>query len=147
VSTLQLVPLPALRLSAVRATVRDEAEIAGAAGQVVGILRQHLRQHLADGAEGSGVVLTFDGTSDESIVVTAGVEGGVRTPGLEIVEVAAVREGVSVRFEERPADVADAWTALDSELAGRGLRTTGVYRQITAPDGAVTLQAGVRGLR
>ena len=57
-----------------------------------------------------------------------------------------VADGVSVRFEEAPADVADAWIALDSQLERRGLRTTGVYRQITFPDGAVTLQAGVREL-
>ena len=142
-STLQLVSLPALRLSAVRTTVRDEAEIPHAAGEAVAMLRDHLSSHDVRDVE---VVLTYDGTSDDSIVVTAGIEAGPRAGQLDVVEVPAVREGVSVTFEERPAVVADAWIALDSELEGRGLRTTGVYRQIMTTDGAVTLQAGVRTL-
>jgi len=141
-STLELTPLPALRLCAVRRTVRDETEIPHAAGELVALLREHL----VDGAEGTQVVLTYDGTSHDAIVVTAGVEAGERAPDLAGVDVAALRDGVSVRFDDPPADVADAWIAVDAELAGRGLRTTGVYRQLIGPDGAVTLQAGVRAL-
>lgn len=143
VSTLQLMPLPALRLSAVRATVRDEAEIPLAARQVI----ETLRAQLPGGGEDRALVLTYDGTADDSIVVTVGVEADVRTAELDLVDVCAVQDGVSVRFEEPPADMADAWLALDSELEDRGLRTTGVYRQITTPGGAVTLQAGVRTVR
>jgi hypothetical protein len=139
-STLQMMPLPALRLSVVRATVLDETEIPRAAREVVA----RLRPHLTDGAE--DVVLTYDGTSEDVIVVAAGVEGELRAPEVDVVEVPGVADGVSVRFEEPPADVGDAWIALDSQLERRGLRTAGVYRQLISPDGSVTLQAGVRPL-
>ncbi|MBO3090057.1 MerR family transcriptional regulator [Cellulomonas dongxiuzhuiae] len=137
-STLELVALPALRLCAVRDTVRDETEIPEAARRLLALLPRH------HGPDGDDVVLLYDGTSDDAIVVTAGTPAGAEPCGLAVVEVAAVAEGVSVTFDQRPADVADAWIALDSALADRGLLTTGVYRQVNAPGRAVTLQAGVR---
>ncbi|MBO3095447.1 MerR family transcriptional regulator [Cellulomonas dongxiuzhuiae] len=138
-STLELVPLPALRLCAVQDTVRDETEIPEAARRLLALLPRDR----GPGGDGD-VVLLFDGTSDDAIVVTAGTPAGAEPCGLPVVEVAAVAEGVSVTFDERPADVADAWTALDAALESRGLRAAGVYRQVNAPGGAVTLQAGVR---
>ncbi|MFC0645707.1 MerR family transcriptional regulator [Cellulomonas phragmiteti] len=138
---LMLVPLPALRLRALQAHVRDETEIPRAASRLLTALRAGWGPQDAD----ADVVLLYDGTSDESIVVTAGTTAATPARGLEVVEVPPVPEGVSVAFEERPADVGDAWVALDAALHDRGLRTTGVYRQVTAR-GAVTLQAGVRPL-
>ena len=135
-STLDLVPLPALRLWGVRASVRDETEIPGTARR----LRRELRDRLGDD---DAVVLLYDGTADDAIVVTAGTP--IPVDGLAVVDVAAVDEGVAVTFDT-PPDVADAWIALDAALTDRGLRTTGVYRQVTAPDGTVTLQAEVRPL-
>lgn len=168
-TTLRMTPLPALRLAAVRTTVRDETEIPDAVAEVLEVLRGRLRPD-----DARDVVLTFDGTSDDVIVVTAGVEGdaggsdavdvtgggadaggsdagdvagdGGDADGLDPVDVAAVREGVSVTFDERPAVVADAWIALDAALEARGLRTSGVYRQITTPTGRTTLQSELHPL-
>jgi len=137
VNTLDLTPLPELRLWGLRASVRDETEIPGAAGRLSGELRARL-----DDPE-DAVVLLYDGSADDAIVVTAGTPTPV--DGLAVVDVAAVDEGVAVTFDT-PPDVADAWIALDAALTDRGLRTTGVYRQVTAPDGTVTLQAEVRPL-
>jgi len=116
--------------------VRDETEIPGTARR----LRRELRDRLGDD---DAVVLLYDGTADDAIVVTAGTP--IPVDGLAVVDVAAVDEGVAVTFDT-PPDVADAWIALDAALTDRGLRTTGVYRQVTAPDGTVTLQAEVRPL-
>ena len=133
-STLELAPLPALRLWSVRAAVRDETEIPDTARR----LRRELRDRLGDD---DAVVLLYDGTADDAILVTAGTPTPLH--GLTVVDVAPVDEGVAVTFDA-PPDVADAWIALDTALADRGLRATGVYRQITAPGGTVTLQAEVR---
>lgn len=137
-STLELGPLPELRLRAVSVAVRDETEIPDAARDV----GTRLLACLPSDARAVEVVHLYDGTSDESIRVTAGTAAGAGE--LELLEVPAVAEGVSVTFEEAPADVSDAWIALDAALAERGLRTTGVHRHLKAPDGAVTLQAPVR---
>ncbi|MFC8191002.1 MerR family transcriptional regulator [Cellulomonas sp. NPDC057328] len=142
-NALQLVPLPELRLLAVRVTVRDETEIPEGAREVVA----ELRARLAPDAGDAEVVLLYDGTSDESIMVTAGTTATASARALEVVEVPAVAEGVSVTFDQPPVDVAAAWISLDAALRDRGLRTTGVHRQTTAPNAAVTLQAGVRPLR
>ncbi|MCC2322188.1 MerR family transcriptional regulator [Cellulomonas xiejunii] len=141
--TLRLAPLPALRLSAVRTTVLDETEIPRAAGEAVARLREHLR---SQGVEDAALVLTFDGTADDVIVVTAGVETDAQGRELDVVEVPAVPEGVSVTFDQAPALLSDAWAAVDAELADRRLRTTGVHRQLVASGGALTLQAEVRAL-
>jgi len=133
-STLDLAPLPALQLWSLRASVRDETEIPDAARR----LRAELREWLGDDR---AVVLLYDGTDDDTILVTAGTSTPV--DGLTVVDVAPVDEGVAVTFDG-PTDVADAWIALDAALADRGLRTAGVYRQTTAPDGTVTLHAEVR---
>ncbi|UZN03661.1 MerR family transcriptional regulator [Cellulomonas sp. S1-8] len=144
-STLHLTPLPALRLVAVRSSVRDETEIPHAVAALLARVRDHVAAQDVSEVE---IVHTYDGTADDEIVVTVGTTSpAVSAAGLDVVDVDAVDEGVSVTFDERPADVADAWITLDAELARRGLRTTGVYRQATAPDGTVTLQAQVRPAR
>lgn len=141
-STLELVPLPALRLRAVSVAVRDETEIPHAARDV----GARLLAGLPPDARDAELVHLYDGTSDESIRVVAGTTAATGGDELDVVEVPAVAEGVSVTFEHAPLDVSDAWIALDAALAERGLRTTGVHRHLKVPGGAVTLQAPVRPL-
>lgn len=142
-STLEVVPLPALRLRAVSVAVRDETEIPDAAREV----RARLLAGLPPDARDGEVVLLYDGTADDSITVTAGTTATSDAGELQVVEVPAVAQGASVTFEEAPVGVSDAWIALDAALAERGLRTTGVHRHVEVPHGAVTLQAPVRPLR
>ncbi len=140
---LELTALPALRLASLSAVVRDESEIADAVADLLPRLRSLLDTHELVGDE---IVLTYDGTAEETIVVTAGVpvtDG--RVPGLDITEVPGAERGAAVRFDEKPS-VGDAWVALDAHLEGSGLRTTGVYRQVLSRDGGVVLAAPVEGL-
>ncbi|ADG73263.1 transcriptional regulator, MerR family [Cellulomonas flavigena DSM 20109] len=139
-STLELGPLPALRLRAVSVAVRDETEIPDAVRDV----STRLRACLSPADRDAEVVCLYDGTSDESITVTAGTAATADAGALGVVEVPAVAAGVSVTFEQSPGSVADAWITLDAALAERGLRTTGVHRHVTATAGPVTLQAPVR---
>lgn len=136
-------PLPPLRLAALQATVRDESEI----GDAVAGLLPRLHESRPD-PEGVELVLTYDGTSDEAIVVTAGWAGSPgRDAGLAEVVVDGVDLGVTVTFDSPPANVGDAWIALDAQLAERGRHTTGIHRQIRRPDGRIQLQAPVRQAR
>ena len=93
------------------------------------------------------IVLTYDGTEDgDAILVSAGIpisDAAVDLRGFTTVDVAGGDRGVTVRFDEPPADIGDAWISLDASLDGYGLETTGVYRQILTPQGGVTLQAPV----
>lgn len=132
-------PLPPLTLRGSSATVLDETEI----GHSVAELRQHLSPTDGD------VVLLFDGTRDDQIIVSAGTHADPDHPATGTIAAAAVPEGVIVRFDTPPASVADAWVLIDAQLEKRSLSSGGVYRQIISPDGATTLQApvltGIRG--
>ncbi len=133
-------PLPALELTAVQAAVREEREISSAVQELLPRLRDLVAPAPVD------LVLIYDGTSGDSIVVTAGfVSDDSNTPGeARRVEVAAVDDGVAVTFDQPPASTADAWVRIDAQLQERGLCTAGVYRQWVTPAGPVTLQSGVR---
>jgi DNA-binding transcriptional MerR regulator len=144
-STIELGPLPNLRLASLQATVRDESEIGDALSDLLPRLRDQLDARGIDGVE---VVVTYDGTKDEnSIVVTAGiaidgeVDDTIDASGLATIDVSGGDRGVSVRFDVPPADIGDAWISLDASLDEYGAETTGVYRQILTAKGAVILQA------
>lgn len=139
----ELHPLPTVHLAALQARVRDESEIRDAAADLLARLRSHLMRR---GATGADITLTYDGTAEDVIVVTAGTVPGAEPHGLDVITVPGAAHGVSVRFDAPPADTGDAWVALDSHLAEEGLATTGVYRQTLTGEGGVVLQAPVREL-
>ncbi|MEJ5912837.1 MerR family transcriptional regulator [Pseudokineococcus sp. 1T1Z-3] len=136
-STLVHQSLPALRLVGLHTQVLDETEIPAAATD----LRARLRTVLGD-VEGR-LVLAFDGTDDDVVVVSAGVpdDVGASARGLVPLTVDEAEQGVSVRFDELPRDASDAWVLVDHHLEAAGLRTWGVHRHVHAADGSVTLQA------
>jgi hypothetical protein len=143
-STIELGPVPSLRLASLHATVRDESEI----GDALSDLLPRLRDELDDrGLNDVEIVLTYDGTEDKnSIVVTAGtavVDDAVDTSGLTTIDVSGGDRGVTVRFDVPPADIGDAWISLDASLDEYELETTGIYRHILTPKGGVILQAPV----
>lgn len=133
---LELTNLPALHLWGLSTTVFDEAEISHAVEELVAQLP----------AATDDLVLLYDGTDDDCIVVSVGTatEPG-EAPLVEVTAPAASR-GASVRFDTPPASIADAWVLIDTELEPRGLTTGGIYRQIVGQDGSTTLQASVRDL-
>lgn len=143
---LSIEPLPALTLQGMSATVLDETEISYAVAR--------LREHLS--ATDDDVVLLFDGTLDDRIVVSAGTTSAPATAGsgseapktsLKELHAPAVEDGISVQFDAPPASVADAWVLIDAELEARQLTSGGVYRQIISPGGRTTLQAPIRHVR
>jgi DNA-binding transcriptional MerR regulator len=144
-NNLELGALPALRLAAVSTSVGDESDIGAAVADLLPRLRRRLAsQGIAD----SDVILTYDGTADDAIVVTAGVPApGEGVPGLDLMRVDGADHGVTVRFDPPPANIGDAWIALDGRLDEHGQETTNVYRHTITRDGAVILQAPVRPRR
>lgn len=144
--SLELGPLPGLRLVALRTSVGDEAEI----GVAVAELTRALRARLAElGRDDHEVVLAYDGMTDEdAISVTAGIPAGDLAvhPGLALVVVPASDRGVAVRYEVAPLSIGDAWITLDARLEQHLLRTEGVYRQTLTAEGGVVLQAPVVAL-
>lgn len=144
-NTQEIGPLPTLRLAALQATVRDESEIGDA---VAGLLPRLHASWPAPGLEGRDLVFTYDGTSDDAIVVTAGwVTDVVGGNGLTEVVVEGTDLGVTATFDGPPANVGDAWIAVDAQVAERGHHTTGIYRQVRGADGRIRLQAPVRPTR
>jgi DNA-binding transcriptional MerR regulator len=147
-STIQLQALPTLHLRALQETVTDESEIGEAVSTLLPRLRAELERH---GTTDGPVVLIYDGTDGaDTIVVTAGsvaLDDAAPGTALSNVEIRGCDRGVTVRFEQPPADIGDAWISLDRRLEDQALETTGVYRQVVEPDGVVVLQAEVRALR
>lgn len=147
-STLEITPLPELHLAALQTTVGDESEIPDA---VTGLLAR-LREHLAEHGDGDpDILLTYDGSADDAIVVTAGVDATQaprlhRRTGLQTVVVPGADRGVTARLESRPAMTGDAWATLDAQVAQQGWTTTNVYRQTLTAEGIVVLQAPVRAV-
>jgi hypothetical protein len=136
-STLQLGPIPALRLAALRSRVSDESEI----GAAVNDLRGALARHLPDlGGQGPEVVMAYDGVADpESIWISVGVpakDAGL-PDGLDLLTLAGAERGATVRYDTAPRSVGDAWISLDARLEQLGLRTRGVYRQTVTAVGEV----------
>ena len=143
VKNLTFETLPELHLAGVQATVRDETEIPDAVGGLLARLRALLPDQKHE------TILIYDGTNDDEIIVTAGVNHGDagRSSDLSVVEVPAVDRGISVQFEQKPSSIADSWIAIDSQLEEQNLRTAGVYRQVLSSNGRVSLQAGIRDFR
>ena len=134
---LSIEPLPTLTLWGASTTVLDETEISHAVAR--------LREHLSDTVD--DVVLLFDGTLDDRIVVSVGTTSEIPKVALEELHAPAVKDGVSVQFDAPPVSVADAWVLIDAELEARQLISWGIYRQIVSPDGRTTLQAPIRHAR
>lgn len=140
---IHLGPIAPLRLVGLRSRVADESEIGTAVSDLLPRVRQQTAQR---GGADARIVLAYDGTAEEEIVVTVGAlrTGDVDEPGLDEVDLAGAEHGATVRFDSPPASVADVWMVLDSHLEGQGLTTTNVYRQLLDPDGTTTFQAPVR---
>lgn len=143
-NNLEFGALPALRLAALQTFVADESEI----GDAVADLLPRVRDQLAkNGVTDVDIVLTYDGSSDDSIVVTAGAPtSDAQVPGLGAVRVEGAEHGANVRFDTPPSDIGDAWIAIDANLEQSGQETTGVYRQTLTRDGGVVLQAPLKDL-
>jgi DNA-binding transcriptional MerR regulator len=143
-NALELGALPDIRLASLQASVADESEIGNAVSQLLPRLRGSLEDLRFGNVD---IVLTYDGTADDLIVVTAGAaipEEAVTASDLRTVEVAGSERGVTVGFDLPPADIGDAWISLDASLEEQDLETTGVYRQTLTPHGGVILQAPLR---
>lgn len=141
---LEVGALPPLRLASVQANVADESEIGAAVAELLPRLREQLA---GQGISAPEIVLTYDGTSDDTIVVTVGTPApDTVVSGLDVTEVAGTDRGATARFDTPPADIGDAWIAFDAALEGDGHQTTGVYRQTLTRGGGVVLQAPVRDL-
>ncbi len=141
--TLQLHPLPALRLARLGTEVRDETEI----GHAVVALDARVRAHLAaDGRPWDGtVVRTYDAAPQGGpIRVAVGVEIDADAPpvGLDLVELPAEPRAASISVDGALTGEADAWRTLDTALEPYGLTTASTYR-VTVTDTSVTLQARV----
>lgn len=134
--------LPPVRLASLQTLVGDESEI----GDAVAELLPRLRDQLASqGISDVDLVLTYDGTADDTIVVTAGTPTqDAVVPGLDVMEVAGADRGATVRFDTPPGDIGDAWIALDANLEEHGQETTGVYRQTLTRQGGIVLQAPLK---
>ncbi|WP_380168930.1 MerR family transcriptional regulator [Jannaschia sp. R86511] len=145
-STLQLGPIPALRLAALRSRVNDESEI----GAAVSDLRSALASHLSGrGGQGTDVVMAYDGVTDaDCIWVSVGVDADDAglADGLDLLTLAGAERGATVRYDSAPRSVGDAWITLDAQLEEQGLRTRGVYRQTVTAAGEVVLEAPVVAL-
>lgn len=141
-STLELGPLSPLCLAGVRVKVADEAEIGGAVNEVLPRLRRHWGS-----CEGTDVVLTYVGPWGEAFIeVGAGVrvqDGDAVPAGLTVARVPGADQGVTVRYDDAPEGVGDAWILMDAALEEYGLRMGGVYRQVLTWQGPVLLQAPV----
>lgn len=137
--TLTIGVLPETHLVGFTETVTDETEIPDAVGRL--LTRLGVATPLTHDVE-----LMYDGTTDDSvIVVSAGVPGppAPTASDAEAFVLPAAERAAVARFETRPGSAADAWVALDAELAGRGFRAVGPYRQTLHADGSVTLATPV----
>ncbi|GAB3951733.1 MerR family transcriptional regulator [Kribbella albertanoniae] len=143
--TLQLGPLPALRLLHLHAEVNDESEIGGA----VMALSEKL-----DALQLSGQrVHTYYGRPDGSkIDVSVGIAVGATdnsAAGLDVTDIPAVPQGASVTYKGPAEGIGDTWRTLDVALDEQGLESYGVYRDIRISTAdpeqvVVELQAAVR---
>lgn len=143
-NALELRPLPALRLVGLRTRVRDESEIPDVVSELLPRFRAQLGPPPSADAD---LFLLYDGSSDDAIIVSVGTREVHDGPELIELVVEAAECGASVTFDAAPANVGDAWIALDTQLDERGHRTTGVHRQVLSPDGRVRLEAPVRPVR
>jgi len=150
-STLELKPLPRLRLAQTGGEVNDTTEI----GTMTGILFAQLTERLTAGglpADGQGI-RTYYGRPDGGkidVAVAVALDSDIQAiDGLELVDLPGVDRGASAIHRGPASEIGDAWQTLDVALDQRGLESYGVHRQIqldTAdPDNVVIeLQCPVR---
>ncbi|MFF1823605.1 MerR family transcriptional regulator [Kribbella sp. NPDC058245] len=119
--TLRLGPLPALRLLHLSAEVNDESEIGGA----VQTLTEQLDALRLQGQR----IHVYDGRTDK-ITVSVGVAAEEPRECLELTELPAEPQGVSVTYRGPLDGVADTWRTLDVALEEQGLESYGVYRDL-----------------
>lgn len=135
--TLQLHPLPQLRLAGLTSEVSDETEIGHAVADLTGALR-------TVATDATALVRRYDAPPGGGpIEVAVGIEvDDDPPPGLDLALVPAVEAGASVTYDGALADEGDAWLALDTALEPYRLCTTSPYRVLVSPS-SVTLQAPV----
>lgn len=136
--TLEIRPLPALRLAVLTTEVSDESEIGHAVGALTGELRS-----LLEGPAPSSVRL-YDAAPDGGpIAVSVGVEiDGEPPAGLDLAILLGEPAGAAITYDGALENEADAWLALDTALEPHGLTSTSPYRVLVTPS-AVMLQAAV----
>lgn len=139
-TTLQLQPLPALRLAGLSAQVSDETEIGHAVRRLDSVLRARVGER-----PGSAVVRIYDAAPDGGpIEVAIGIEivGDDVPDGLSVSELPGEPRGASISYDHALESEADAWLTLDTALEPYGLTTTSPYRAVVG-DASITLQAPV----
>jgi effector-binding domain-containing protein len=150
--TLELKPLPALRLAQVSAEVNDTTEISA----VVGPLFDTLVQRLAAAGvavEGRGIRTYYGRPDGSKIEVAAAVSvhadvGPV--DGVDLVDLPVQPRGAAVVHRGPAGDIADAWQTFAVATDEQGLTPFGTHRQVYlhAPDDSdewvVELQCPVR---
>lgn len=143
---IHLSPINSLRLVGLQSRVTDESEIGTAVSELLPQVRQWAAQQIGADAR---IVLTYDGTAEEEIVVTVGTLSAAELEDetLLVVGIPGAEHGVTVSFDAPLASVADIWMVLDSNLEKEGLITTNIYRQLLDADGTTTFQAPVRSLQ
>ena len=100
-STIELGALPTLRLSSLQTTVSDESEISEAISDLLPRLRNELDSH---GVTDSDIVLSYDGTDANSILVIAGTTAidGLCGGGSELAISEALGSDRGVTVRHRP---------------------------------------------
>jgi DNA-binding transcriptional MerR regulator len=159
--TLEIRPLPALRLAQVSGHVNDTTEIPAAVADLVDRLSTHLR---GTGPAERGVdvprsgIRTFYGHPDGTrIDVAVGIpltrsdeDGEVEAiDGLEVVDLPAVETAAVVVHRGPASEIAEAWRTFDVATDQHGLTPYGVHRQVSLDAGhgdevVVELQCPVR---
>lgn len=138
--TLQLQPLPALRLAGLTTEVSDETEI----GHAVAGLTTELRTRLTEAAR--DIIIRTYTAAPHGGPITVGVAvempDGAPPAGLHVTDIPSEPRGAAITYDSALESEADAWLALDTALEQYGLTTTSRYRSIVSP-AAVTLQASV----
>lgn len=150
--TLEIKPLPALRVVQVSAEVNDTTEI----GHAISPLFDTLKERLAAAGvtvKGGGIRTYYGRPDGSKIDIAAAIPhtGDIGAlEGVEIVDLPAETMGASVIHRGPAADIADAWYTLDVALEARGLTSHGLHRQIyldtpqDSPHPAIELQCPVR---
>lgn len=131
-TTLELKPLPALRVAQVSAVVDDTTEIS----RVVEPLFDTLVKRLSSAGisiVGHGIRTYYgrpDGTKIDVAAAVPVAADVAEIEGADIVELRAEARGASMVYRGPAADIADAWKALDVGVAKHGLTSHGLHREV-----------------
>lgn len=151
-TTFTIKPLPALQLAQVSTVGNDTSEIS----HVVGGLFTTLQERLTSAGvpvKGHGLRTYFGRPHGAEIDVAAAIsidEEIDSVEGVQFVFLDHEDRGASVRYAGPAKHIADAWSTIDVALDQRGLKASGVHRQVylEAPNEAgecvVELQCPVR---